>query len=176
MLRIIIKLGVFPWPVPAFSGPWFVELSTKFPKTQLFICCACRICRAGQHVHAHDLESNGHKECWNRHAREGKLPVALVRAIGIMNSWISNFETEPRCAVQIVKKTKRRPRTVLSALHTLFSFAQMYLSQKQRSSLQGFIRECKNECTPKTVKTTTTTMSAFPDHDKKKRWKQEATD
>jgi len=48
----------------------------------------------------------------------------------------------------------------------------MYLSQKQRSSLQGFIRECKNECTPKTVKTTTTTtMSAFPDHDKKEKVK-----
>ena len=67
---------------------------------------------------------------------------------------------------QLSKETKQRQQTVLSALHTLLSLSLKCISHKNKDlPILGIIRECKNERTPKTTRTTT--MSIVPNHDKK---------
>ena len=87
-----------------------------------------------------------------------------------------NYEQSKATVRELGKETEQRQQTVvLCASHTFFSHSLKCISHKNKDlSFLALIRELKTSVLRKTTRTTT--MSAFPNHDKKKRRKQEATD
>lgn len=111
-------------------------------------CSASHICSAGlQHVKTYDLEFIRHRYSDNQARGEKHGAVCNGENTRIIDK--SNHESSK-------EREQEQQRFGLADLHTLFfSLLKCSSDRNKIFPFLGTVRECENECTPETTRTTT---------------------